>query len=174
MRDESAAKTSDDLFAFLGSLGIAVTTKDHAPVFTVAEAQAVRDAMPGGHTKNLFLKDKKEQYFLLCVGEETDIDLKRVHTQIGAKGRVSFGKSEALMELLGVIPGAVTPFAIINDTDRAVTLILDADLMDHETINVHPLRNDATTAIARDDLVRFVEATGHVPTILKLSADAAT
>ena len=174
MTDSVSPKTSDALLAFLDELGIAAKTQEHAPVFTVAEAQAVREAMPGGHTKNLFLKDKKGRYFLLCVGEETEIDLKRIHTLIGAQGRVSFGKPDALMELLGVIPGAVTPFAVINDTEARVTLMFDADLMTHDTINVHPLRNDATTAIGRDDLIRFAEATGHTPAILKLGADAAT
>ena len=101
-----AAKTPDDLFAFLDALSIATTTHEHAPVFTVAESQALRDEIPGGHTKNLFLKDKKGRYFLLTVGEEAEIDLKRIHTRIGAQGRVSFGKPEALMALLGVVPGA--------------------------------------------------------------------
>jgi Ala-tRNA(Pro) deacylase len=169
-----AAKTPDDLFAFLDALSIATTTHEHAPVFTVAESQALRDEIPGGHTKNLFLKDKKGRYFLLTVGEEAEIDLKRIHTRIGAQGRVSFGKPEALMALLGVVPGAVTCFGVINDADNQVTLIFDEALMEHEIINGHPLRNDATTSIARDDLKRFVEATGHAFTILNLSAPEAT
>jgi Ala-tRNA(Pro) deacylase len=167
-------KTSTELLAFLDDLVIGTTTHEHAPVFTVAESQAVRDAIPGGHTKNLFLKDKKGRYFLLTVGEEAEIDLKRIHTVIGAQGRVSFGKPDALMDLLGVVPGAVTCFGVINDKDHRVTLIFDQALMEHEIINGHPLRNDATTAIARDDLKRFVEATGHAFTILNLSAPEAT
>jgi Ala-tRNA(Pro) deacylase len=170
----SQPKTADDLFAFFDQLSITTTTHEHAPVFTVAESQALRDEIPGGHTKNLFLKDKKGRYFLLTVGEEAEIDLKRIHTRIGAQGRVSFGKPDALMALLGVVPGAVTCFGVINDTDNQVTLVFDAALMEHETINGHPLRNDATTSIARDDLKRFVEATGHAFTILNLSAAEAT
>lgn len=168
------AASRDDLMAFLGDLGIEVTTVEHPPVFTVEEAQALRGDLTGGHTKNLFLKDKKGRYFLLTVGDEAEIDLKRIHTRIGAQGRVSFGKPEALMALLGVVPGAVTCFGVINDADNQVTLIFDEALMEHEIINGHPLRNDATTSIARDDLKRFVEATGHAFTILNLSAPEAT
>jgi Ala-tRNA(Pro) deacylase len=170
----SQPKTSSDLLTFLESLSIRTQTHEHAPVFTVAESQAVRDAIPGGHTKNLFLKDKKGRYFLLTVGEDAQIDLKRIHTAIGAQGRVSFGKADALMDLLGVVPGAVTCFGVINDTDDRVTLIFDEALMENDIINGHPLRNDATTSIARDDLRRFVEATGHTFTILNLSAPEAT
>ena len=167
-------RTAEDLFAFFDALGIATETRTHPPVFTVAESQALRDEIPGGHTKNLFVKDKKGNFFLLTVGEDAEIDLKRIHTLIGAQGRVSFGKPEALMELLGVVPGAVTCFGIINDTGHRVRLIFDAALMEHEIINGHPLRNDATTSIRRDDLRRFVEATGHDFTVLNLSPPEAT
>ena len=169
-----APRTSDDLMAFLDGLKIKARTFEHAPVFTVAESQGVKDAIPGGHTKNLFIKDKKGRYFLLTVGQDTEIDLKRIHTRIGAQGRVSFGRPEALMDLLGVVPGAVTAFGIINDVANQVTLIFDEALMRHEVINCHPLRNDATTSIGRDDLKRFVEATGHEFAVLNLSAGGAT
>lgn len=167
-------KTPNELFAFLDQLGIVTQTHEHPAVFTVAESQAVRDAIPGGHTKNLFLKDKKGSYFLLTVGESANIDLKRIHAVIGAQGRVSFGKPEALMDLLGVVPGAVTAFGIVNDTGHQVCFIIDEALMENEAICCHPLRNDATTVIGRDDLVRFAEATGHAPRILNLSAPEAT
>ena len=167
-------RSSADLLAFLDSLSIRTQTREHAPVFTVAESRAVREEIPGGHTKNLFVKDKKGTHFLLTVGEQAEIDLKRVHTLIGAQGRVSFGKPEALMDLLGVVPGAVTCFGVINDTGNRVRLIFDAALMEQEIINGHPLRNDATTSIRRDDLRRFVEATGHDFTVLNLSAPGAT
>lgn len=167
-------KTSEDLFALLEQLGIRTKTFEHPPVFTVAESQELRDEIPGGHTKNLFLKDKKGNFFLLTVGEAAEIDLKRIHTIIGAQGRVSFGKPDALMELLGVVPGAVTCFGVINDTENRVRLIFDSALMEHEIINGHPLRNDATTTIGRDDLKRFVEATGRAFTVLNLSAPEAT
>ena len=163
-------KTPADLFAFLDSLGIETTTVTHPPLFTVAQSQALRGAIPGGHTKNLFLKDKKDNFFLLTVDEEASVDLKSVHQAIGAASRVSFGKPEALMELLGVAPGSVTAFGAINDTGLRVRIVLDAPLLDHGLVNAHPLTNEATTAIARADLLRFVAATGHEAPILKLSA----
>ena len=170
--DESGAlPTSDrDLFAFLDGLGIKHATKTHEPVVTVAESVALRDEIPGGHTKNLFLKDKKDNYFLLTVEEHAVVDLKTVHTLIGAASKVSFGRAEKLMEYLGVIPGAVTAFGVINDRDGKVKIILDEDLMRYDVINAHPLRNDATTSIASADLLRFIEATGHSPLVLKVTA----
>ena len=164
----STPKNSDDLHKFFVELDIEVKTHEHEPVFTVAESQSLRDGMPGAHTKNLFLKDKKGRYFLLTVLEDAAIDLKTVHQKIGAQGRVSFGKPEALMEFLGVVPGAVTAFGIFNDTDTNVTLVLDQKLMTHDTVNGHPLRNNATTAIAAADLVKFVEATGHELHVIEL------
>ena len=167
---EHAPKNRADLLRFLDDLGIVHTTKDHAPVFTVAESVALRDAIPGGHTKNLFVKDKKDQFFLLTVEEHAVVDLKTVHTLIGAASKVSFGKPEKLMEYLGVIPGAVTAFGAINDSGHQVTFVLDADLMQNDIINGHPLSNDATTSIGSKDLIRFLEATGHTPLVLKVTA----
>jgi Ala-tRNA(Pro) deacylase len=161
-------KTTDDLIAFLDALGIATKTVTHPPLFTVADSQQLRGEIPGAHTKNLFLKDKKDSYFLLTVGEEDTVDLKQVHRAIGAASRVSFGRPEALMELLGVTPGAVTAFGLINDMDGRVKFIIDARLAQHDVINAHPLTNEATTTIARDDLRRFVEATGHAWLVLNL------
>jgi Ala-tRNA(Pro) deacylase len=163
-------KTPDDLFSLLDSLGIPVTTVRHPPLFTVADSQALRGEVAGGHTKNLFLKDRKDAYYLLTVEEDAVVDLKQIHHQIGAAGRVSFGKPEALMEHLGVIPGAVTAFGLINDEKGAVKFVLDSALMEHATINAHPLTNEATTSIAAGDLLRFARATGHEPAILKVSA----
>jgi Ala-tRNA(Pro) deacylase len=163
-------KTDKDLFQFLDTLGIAYTTREHAPVFTVAESVALRDEIPGGHTKNLFVKDKKDNYFLMTVEEHAAVDLKTVHTVIGAASRVSFGKPEKLMEYLGVIPGAVTAFGAINDSERRVKIIIDEGLMAFDVINGHPLRNDATTSIGAKDLLRFIEATGHEPLVLKVTS----
>lgn len=167
---DAQPKTDKDLFQFLDGLGIAHSTKEHEPVFTVAESVSLRDEIPGGHTKNLFVKDKKDNYFLMTVEENAAVDLKTVHTVIGASSRVSFGKPEKLMEYLGVIPGAVTAFGVFNDTATRVKIILDADLMSYDTINCHPLRNDATTSIGSKDLLRFIEATGHEPLVLKVTA----
>lgn len=163
-------KTEAELMTFLAELGIAATTRRHPPLYTVADSRALRGEIAGGHTKNLFLKDKKDNFFLVTVGEDAVVDLKQIHSLIGAASRVSFGKPEMLMELLGVIPGAVTVFGVINDTQQRVKLILDEALMRHDVINAHPLTNEATTSIATADLVRFVEATGHDAAILKVSA----
>ncbi len=163
-------KTPDELFSYLGGLGIEVTTVAHPPLFTVADSQALRGEIAGGHTKNLFLKDKKDNYFLVTVEEDATVDLKQIHHVIGAASRVSFGKPEALMQLLGVIPGAVTAFGLVNDTAGVVRFVIDSHLMEHETINAHPLTNEATTSIRAADLVLFAKATGHEPAILKVSA----
>lgn len=163
-------KSRDELFAFIDSLGIVVSTKEHPPLFTVADSQALRGEIAGGHTKNLFLKDKKDNFFLVTVDEEADVDLKQIHHLIGAASRVSFGKPEALLELLGVVPGAVTVFGLINDTEGRVKLVLDSTLMENEIVNAHPLINEATTSIAASDLLTFVKATGHEPLVLKVSA----
>ncbi|MDF2372538.1 MAG: prolyl-tRNA synthetase associated domain-containing protein [Rhizobiaceae bacterium] len=162
-------KTPEELFAVLNDLGIAHSTKRHPAVFTVAESQSLRDEIPGGHTKNLFLKDKKDQYFLVTVEEDAVVDLKTIHTLIGARGRVSFGKPERLMQFLGVLPGSVTAFGVINDSGHRVRMVLDESLLRHDIINAHPLRNDATTSIGRDDLVRFLQSTGHEPLIVAVS-----
>ncbi|MDW5315525.1 prolyl-tRNA synthetase associated domain-containing protein [Rhizobium sp. PL01] len=167
---EVSPKTQDELFLFLDSLGIKHKTKRHEPVFTVAESVSLRDEIPGGHTKNLFVKDKKDNFFLLTVEENASVDLKTVHTIIGGASKVSFGKPEKLMEYLGVIPGAVTAFGVINDTGHNVKIIIDEDLMKDEIINCHPLSNDATTSIASKDLLRFIEATGHEALVLKVTS----
>ena len=163
-------KMPDELLAFLESLGISVSTVRHPPLFTVAESQSLRGEIAGGHTKNLFLKDKKGAYFLVTVEEEAVVDLKTIHNLIGASGRVSFGKPDMLMDLLGVAPGAVTVFGAVNDTEGRVKIVLDEGLMREETINAHPLTNEATTSIRRDDLLAFLRATGHEPHVLKAAA----
>ncbi|RVD40658.1 prolyl-tRNA synthetase associated domain-containing protein, partial [Mesorhizobium sp. M4B.F.Ca.ET.019.03.1.1] len=122
-------KTEAELNAFLADLGIGVSTIRHPPLYTVADSQALRGEIAGGHTKNLFLKDKKDNFFLVTVDEEAEVDLKQIHHLIGAAGRVSFGKPEMLMELLGVIPGAVTVFGLINDSERRVKVFLDQEVM---------------------------------------------
>jgi len=160
--------TPADLFAFLDRLGIQHSTVSHAPLFSVAESQALRGQIAGGHTKNLFLKAKSGELFLIVALEDARIELKRLHQRFGV-GRFSFGSAELMREVLGVEPGAVTPFATINDTGRCVTVVLDAAMMRHTVLNYHPLDNAQTTTIARDDLVRFLEATGHPPRIMEVS-----
>ena len=161
--------TRDDLMARLADLGIEARTVDHAPVFTVGEAQALRGQIPGAHTKNLFLKDKKDALFLVVAPEDADIDLKQLHHRIGASGRLSFGKPELLMEVLGVTPGSVTALAAMNDTGGRVTVVLDVDLAAAANVNCHPLVNTATTTLPSAGLLAFLRATGHEPRIVALS-----
>jgi Ala-tRNA(Pro) deacylase len=160
--------TRTELFQFLDQLGITTATKDHIPVFTVEDAQAVHGDMPGGHCKNLFCKDEKGALWLIVMLEDSRINLKTVPDKIGSR-RLSFGKPDLLMEVLGVEPGSVTPFALINDKEKRCNVILDHTMMQHALLNYHPLGNTATTAIARDDLVTFVKACGHAPRIIAVS-----
>ena len=164
--------TRADLLARLAALGIDAPTVDHPPLYTVADSQALRGEIAGAHSKNLFLKDRKDALFLVVALEDATIDLKRIHERIGASGKVSFGKPELLMEVLGVEPGSVTPFGAINDEGHRVSVVLDARLMQAATLNFHPLVNTATTTIARDGLVAFLAAVGHPPRILAVSQEA--
>src|SRR5262245_8936125 len=161
--------TPDDLFAFLDRLGIAHRTVPPAPLFTVEQSQALRGSIAGAHTKNRFLRDKKGALVLLTALEDAVIELKSLHRHIGASGRFSFASAESMRETLGIEPGAVTPFAAMNDRDHRVSIVLDAALMQHEIINCHPLVNTMTTSIARADLLRFLEATGHSPRIVAVA-----
>ncbi len=159
--------TRDELFARLTTLGITTSTVDHPAVFTVGESTALERDLPGGHTKNLFLKDAKGRLFLVTAEAHASVDLKSLHKRLGC-ARLSFGKAELLMEVLGVPAGSVTAFSLINDPDGQVTFVLDQRLMQFETINCHPLVNTATTNIARDDLLRFIRASGHEPQVIQL------
>jgi Ala-tRNA(Pro) deacylase len=161
--------TPDELFAFLDRLGIRHSTVEHPPLFTVEQSQALRGEIPGGHTKNLFLKDKKDAIFLVVALESAVIDLKGLHRLLGASGRFSFGSADLMRELVGVEPGSVTPFGVINDKASRITVVLDEPMMAHDILNYHPLVNTRTTAIARDDLVKFLRATGHEPRIVAVS-----
>ena len=167
----STPATAEDLFAFLDSLQIQTDTVTHPPLHTVEESRALRGELPGGHTKNLFLKDKKSRLFLVTCDEGRQVNLKALEKAIGA-ARVSFGKPELLLETLGLTPGAVTAFSLINDRaePRKVTFAIDKSLLDHKVIQCHPLHNEATTAISPTDLLRFIEACGHEPIIVDFDA----
>ena len=159
--------TPNQLFTRLDELGIAHRTFSHPPVFTVAEAVALRGQLPGGHCKSLFLKDKKGGLWLVIALEERRFDLKWLADALAAP-RFSFGNAELLYEVLGVRPGSVTPFALVNDRQHRVTVLLDRAMLDDDPLNYHPLENDRTTAIAPADLVRFIAACGHARRILDL------
>ena len=160
--------TREDLFARLTALGIDTVTRDHPPVYTVEEARALRGEIPGGHCKNLFLKDDKGNIWLIVCLEDAQIDLKSLPARIGSR-RLSFGKPDLLMEVLGVEPGSVTPFALINDKAVRVNVVLDAAMMAHDQVSYHPLQNTATTTIRPDDLVAFIRSCGHAPQIVAVA-----
>ena len=160
------------LFDRLVELEITYENHEHPPLRTVAESQALRGELPGAHIKNLFLRDKKRRYFLVTVREERKVDLKWLRRTIGAQGTLSFGSTDALADLLGVEPGAVTPLGVINDTEGVVTAFLDKALMTANVINAHPLRNDMTTAISATDLERFMIAENHPPRIIDFDTAA--
>lgn len=155
------------LFARLDELGIASTTVEHAPVFTVEQSKTLRQSLPGAPTKNLFLTDKEGRMVLVVAKDDTSVDLKALASRLGL-GRFSFGKAELLEAVLGVAPGSVTPFALANDTASPVTVVVDQALMEFAEVNCHPLENSATTRLATADLIRFIEACGHAPIILSL------
>lgn len=164
--------TPEQLFEALDALGVAHPTVKHPPLFTVEQSRALRGQIPGGHTKNLFLRDKKNALYLVVAEEEADIELKGLHRLLGASGRFSFGSADLLREVLGVAPGAVTPFGAINDKENRVTVVLDDALMAHDIINSHPLVNTMTTSIKRDDLLTFLRSTDHIPRIERVSSRA--
>lgn len=160
--------TQEQLFTLLEELCIETTTHRHQPVFTVEESRDLRGLMPGVHCKSLFMKDKKSVLWLAVVLEDRKLNLKALGDLIGS-ARLSFARPARLMEYLGVIPGSVTPFALINDQECHVRVILDADIIAADIANFHPLSNDATTAIQPRDLLRFIARCGHEPQILDLS-----
>ncbi|WP_421788560.1 prolyl-tRNA synthetase associated domain-containing protein [Hyphobacterium sp.] len=162
----------EDLFRYLDELGIAHRTLDHEPVFTVAEGEAIKAGLPGGHTKNLFLKDKKGRLVLVSALGDTAVRVNRLHRLADCQ-RLSFAKEDDLWEALGVRPGSVTAFALINDNANRVSFVLDKALLEHDPVNFHPLRNDATTALSPGDLLVFARATGHEPLIVDFAALAA-
>jgi Ala-tRNA(Pro) deacylase len=164
--------TPEDLFAVLDRLGIQTTTVEHPPLFSVEQSRHLRGQIPGAHTKNLFLVDRKDRLFLVSADESAAIDLKELHRKIGASSRLSFGKAEAMRAALGVEPGSVTPFAAMNDTGNRVSVVIDRALLARELLNFHPLMNTRTTRIAAADLLRFLEAVGHPPQIVAISGPA--
>ena len=164
-------KSRADLFAFFDAHGVAHSTLDHPPVFRVEEGLEIKAALPGGHTKNLFLKDAKGQLWLISALGETAIDLKRLHTVIGS-ARLSFGNPELMVETLGVTPGSVTAFGLINDLEHRVRFVLDAALAKSDPVNFHPLSNDATTAVPQAGLRAFLAALGVTPMIVDFAAMA--
>ena len=163
--------TPEELFAFLDELNIETTTVTHPPLHTVEESKALRGDLPGAHIKNLFLKDKKGRLFLVTCLENRTVNMKTLDKAIGS-ARLSFGKPDLLWETLGVRPGAVTPFSLINDrgSDKKVTFAMDAALQESDLIHAHPLHNEATTAISSEGLAKFIGACGHATVLVNFDA----
>lgn len=166
-RGAKGSPDRDRLFARLAELGIVSTTVEHEPVFSVEESEGLRTVLPGAHTKNLFLVDKDRNAVLVVAKDDSRVDLKALAKRLES-GRLSFGRPELLHEMLGVVPGSVTPFALINDTGVRLRVVVDAALLQHEEVNCHPLQNTATTRLRLADLLRFIEACGHAPLIAPL------
>ena len=153
------------LIAFFDAHGVDHATTDHEAVFRVGEGEGIKDGIPGAHTKNLFLKDAKGRLWLISAKDDAVIDLKRLHTVIGS-ARLSFGPAELMVETLGVTPGSVTAFGLVNDTEGRVTFVLDKALADADRVNFHPLTNTATTTVSQAGLRRFLAALGRTPIVV--------
>ena len=166
---ETVPATPDALFARLGALAIPFVNHTHAPVMTVAESQALRGTINGLHSKNLFLKDKKGGLWLVVAWEDQSIDLKTLRKRLGA-ANLSFANADLMAEVLGVTPGSVTPFAVINDRGRAVRVVLDQTLAQGEVVNFHPLDNAQTTSLSGQHLLTFLRAEHHDPMVLDFNA----
>ncbi|MDH2406555.1 prolyl-tRNA synthetase associated domain-containing protein [Bradyrhizobium sp. SSUT18] len=166
-------RKSDELLAHLCAKGMEPVTTEHPPVFTVEEARELRGQIDGVHTKNLFLRDAKRNYFLYVTDEDAIVDLQALAWKIGARGRMSFGSREALLELLGVQPGSVSLLAACNDTAVRVTVVLDERILSGLVINCHPLTNTRTTSLSRENAIAFLRSSGHDPIVVSLGADRA-
>lgn len=154
--------TPEELFAFFDKLDIEHSTVSHPPLFTVEDGKEWHDKIPGLHCKNLFMKDKKGKLWLIVMPGDKRAHLKQLEKEIGS-ARLSFGKPALLAEIMGIKPGSVTPFALMNDKDRNLTVVLDKDMMAAESINFHPLKNEASTTIKSSDLLKFIKKLGYNP-----------
>ena len=168
------AHASDAVLATLREMGIEAETRAHPPVLTVDEMMAVCGDLPGAHTKNLFLRDAKKTCFLVSMLHDAVLDLKSLRSLIGARGNLSFASAETLSDRLGVVSGAVSPLAIVNDREGVVRVCLQDELVRRPLVNFHPLSNDRTTALAAQDLLRFLDAVGHSPLIFSLAGGQVT
>lgn len=161
-----AIETPEPLKTVFEKLEIDVKTVQHEPLFTVNDGEDIRHLFTGGHTKNLFLKDKKQQLWLVVALESTVIDLKWLPKRIDS-ARLSFGRAELMEEVLGVTPGSVTPFSLLNDTKQQVKVVLDQEMLEaYDVLNFHPLKNDKTTEISVKGLLKFIDSCGHEPVIV--------
>ncbi len=167
--EEGRPITPEQLFACFDKIGISYDLYHHEAVYTVAESEKIDRDIPGTPCRNLFLRDKKKQNFLLVLQNDTEVDIKKLASVIGS-GRLSFGSAERLWEYLGVRPGSVCPFAVINDTEKQVKILLDQSMIETELVTYHPLLNTMSVSLSPADLLKFIEAAGHKPHIVDLYA----
>lgn len=171
IQDEPLPTSPDELMGALDQLEIPYERYDHKAVYTVEESQHLEGDIPGAHCRNLFLRDKKKKMYLVVALNETAIDMKKLQNLIGSD-RLSFGSADRLWQYLGVRPGSVCPFSVINDTEQQVKIILDKDMMDADIVNYHPLLNTITIGLSPADLTKFIKSTGHDPMIIDLKPAA--
>jgi len=169
---ESTQLKAQELLSLLDGLQIPFAAHRHPPVFTVAEARALRGEISGAHTKNLFLKDRRDRLYLVTALEDSAIDLKTLHRHIGASGRVSFASAQTLDRVLGVVPGAVSPLALVNDADHLCEVVIDRNILSYDLVNFHPLDNSMTVTMSPAGLQAFLTKTGHPPILVDLDAGA--
>ena len=168
---EALPTSSGDLLTFFDRNDIPYELYEHKPVFTVEESQALKQTIPGTDCRNLFLRDKKKQMYLVVAANETQLDLKKLESLIESK-RLSFGSEERLWQYLGVRPGSVCPFSIINDRGSEVSLILDQHMMQSPLVNFHPMENHMSISLTPDDLIKFIDLCDHPYQIIDLSPAA--
>lgn len=164
--DETSAEARTRLFDRFAALGIAAPTVPYPAHETVEEGKRLRGAMAGTFTKNLLLRDKKGRLFLFSIHEDRVLDLKTLHQRIGANGRLGFAPAERMIELLGVQPGALTPFGLINDSEVSITAVVDASLLDARQVNFHPLLNTESTGLCPADLLAFIRSCNREPLLV--------
>ena len=159
--------SESDLLCLFEHLNIETNTTYHAPMYTVEESQALRGELQGGHCKSLFLKDKKHNFLLVVMSEDQRLDIKALsQSSLLNVGRLSFASADRMVDMLGVTPGSVTPFSLVNVTNKELSVVLDAGMLKHDYLNYHPLHNEATTTILKDDLLKFINHFGFSPIVI--------
>jgi len=161
----------DLLLKALDKLDISYDLHHHEAVFTVAESENVDREIDAHHTRNMFLRTKKKQNFLITLSHYTPIDLKKLGHALDVKG-FSFGSPDRLMEILGVYPGSVTPVSVANANPADITIVLEEKMMRADKIAVHPLINTMTIVLTPPDLLKFMGYYNHSPVIVDLDIAA--
>jgi Ala-tRNA(Pro) deacylase len=151
-----------NIYEILTSLGIVYKKYQHTAVFTVAEAEKVDAEIEGGKTKNLLLRNgNKQKYYLVIVEASRRVDMKMLSAKLGEK-RLSFASPDELFAKLGLTPGSVSPFGLLNNDDNDVIVIVDKDLLEYEQLGFHPNKNTESLVISIESFQKFLVWTGNV------------